>query len=298
MHTSKKTADSSAVSTEPAPLVHKTKRRVLTPSVMAPFLAAAVQDVTPPAPQVSVTPTVPSSGTASATAPLTGVQSIATGAVPVVTSPTTASSPVVAAPAGASTLPGVVSPPPDGDIPSVPAGFVVPNYRDFLGFRPSSRELGAASAVIADLQRFSDYPTVLGSAAPPAAAIAAALTLGTEWRAMRDTTESWDEYAKAQDAMAWKNALTLLDELKPLFLNAVAKNATLAQQYLGLAQMFDAQRAPARQAAVTKKRNAKAKADTAAPAAQAAAAAAPSAVPVATAAAAPATAGKTITVGA
>ena len=292
MHTTKKTV----TSTEPAPIAIKTTRRKLTPSVMTPYLAAVAQDVTSPAPQVSVTPTVSSNGTASATATPTPAQSIATGAVPVVTSPTTASSPVVAAPVGASTLPGVVSSPPAADIPSVPAGFVAPNYRDFLGFHPSSRELGAASMAITDLQRFSDYLTVLGSAAPPAAAIAAALTLGTEWRAMRDSTESWDQYARAQDAMAWKNALTLVDELKPLFLNAVAKNATLASQYPGLTQMFDAQKAPAKQAVATRKRNAKAKADTAATAAQAAAAAAPAAVPAATTAAAPAAATKTVTV--
>jgi hypothetical protein len=180
----------------------------------------------------------------------------------------------------------------------VPAGFVPPDYRDFLGFRPTSRELGAAGAAIADLQRFSDYLTVLGSAAPPAASIAAALSLGTEWRAMRDTTESWDEYARAQDAMAWKNALTLLDELKPLFLNAVAKSAVLASQYPGLTQLFDAQRAPAKQAVATRKRNAKARADTAATAAQAAGTAVVQAAPAAAAEAAPTSPTKPATVSA
>jgi hypothetical protein len=64
--------------------------------------------------------------------------------------------------------------------------------------------------------------------------------------------------SKAQDGTACKNALTLVDELKPLFLNAVAKNAALAQQYLGLAQRFDAQNAPAKQAVATRKKSAKA----------------------------------------
>ena len=127
MSTTKKPADSPVVSTDPAPVVRKKKRSVVTPSVVTPFLAAVAQDVTSPAPMVSVTPTVSSTGTASATAPLTTVQSIATGTVPVVTSPTTASSPVVAAPAGTSTLADVVNPPPEQDIPSPPAGFVAPD---------------------------------------------------------------------------------------------------------------------------------------------------------------------------
>ena len=56
-----------------------------------------------------------------------------------------------------------------------------------------------------------------------------------------------------------------------MFLGAVAKDPALAQQYPGLMQMFDAPKAVAKQAVATRKKNAKAKADTAASAAQAAA---------------------------
>jgi hypothetical protein len=296
MHATKKPVYDPSTSLEPAPTAIPARRRRPVPSVMAPVLAAAAQDVTSPTPPVSTNPAVPSNGAASAAATPTPTQPLPIGVVPVVSSPTPLPLPVVGSPVGTSALPGVVSPPPDDDIPSVPTDFVPPNYHDFLGFHPSSRELDAAAQAIVDLQRFSDYVTVLGSAAPPAAALAAALTLGTEWRSMRNATQAWDEYARAQDAKAWKNALTLVDELKPLFLNAVVKNARLASQYPGLTQMFDAQKASARQGIATRKKNAKAKADAAAPAAQAAGTAAQSADAAVTTAAASTTTGKTITV--
>ena len=66
MHTTKKTTPVSSNPTEPAPVAPKKKRHVLTPSVVTSYLAAVAQDVTSPTPMVSVTPTVPSTGTASA----------------------------------------------------------------------------------------------------------------------------------------------------------------------------------------------------------------------------------------
>ena len=65
--------------------------------------------------------------------------------------------------------------------------------------------------------------------------------------------------------------MLLLDQLKPLFLIAVAKDPALATQYAGLAQMFDAPKAVAKQAVATRKKNAKTKAVAATAAAQAAA---------------------------
>ena len=177
-----------------------------------------------------------------------------------------------------------------------PWGSWLPAGATSSGYRPTSREIAAATTAIADLGSFDDYVAVLGSAVPTAASIASALQLGVSWRGMRDSTATWDVYAKAQDGMAWKNALTLLDELKPVFLGAVAKNASLATKYPGLMQMFDAPKALAKLGVATRKKNAKAKADTAASAAQAAGAAVTPAVPAATTAAAPAAATKTVTV--
>ena len=165
-----------------------------------------------------------------------------------------------------------MNPPPEQDIPSPPAGFMAPDPRDFLGYRPRSREIAAASTVVADLGSADDWVATFGSTVPSAATLATALSLGLEWGEMRSATAAWDVYAKAEYSMAWKSALLLLDQLKPVFLGAVAKDPALAQQYPGLMQMFDAPKAVAKQAVATRKKNAKAKADTAAPAAQAAAA--------------------------
>ncbi len=290
MHTTKKSTPVSTNPTEPAPVVRKKKRCVLTPSVMTPYLAAVAQDVTSPTPMVSVTPTVPSSGTASRAATPTPSQSIATGTLPVVTSPTTGTSPVTLTapvPVAVAAPPNAVSPPPDVDIPSPPVGFMAPSWRDFLGYRPSSREIAAASTVVANLGSADNWVATFGSAVPSAASLATALSLGLEWGEMRSATAAWDVYAKAEYSMAWKSALLLLDQLKPVFFGAIAKDPALASQYPGLMQMFDAPKAVAKQAVATKKKNAKAKAVAAAPAAQAAAAAAPAA-----------TAGKTVTVNA
>ena len=246
---------------------------------------------------ISVTSTVPGAGTASATATPTPAQSIATGTVPVVSSPTTDTSPVkltAPVPVAVAAPPNAMSPPPDVVIPSPPVGFMAPSWRDFLGYRPTSREIAAATTAIADLGNFDDYVAVLGSAVPTAASIASALQLGVSWRGMRDSTATWDVYAKAQDSMAWKNALTLLDELKPVFLGAVAKNPALATKYAGLMQMFDAPKVVAEQATATKKKNAKAKA---VPPLRRKRQRRPAAVP-ATTAEAPATTGKTVTVNA
>jgi len=191
--------------------------------------------------------------------------------------------PAIAAPS----LPNVVNPPPDEDIPSPPAGFVAPSPHDFLGHRPTSREIAAATTVIGNLASDSDYVATFGTTVPSAAAIASALQLGIEWLGMRDSTEAWDAYVKAQYGMAWKNALMLLDQLKPVFLGAIERNATLASKYQGLTEMFDAAKVVA-----TRSKNAKAKAAATTAAAAAPVVQAAVAVPVAT----PAAATETVTV--
>jgi hypothetical protein len=59
---------------------------------------------------------------------------------------------------------------------------------------------------------------------------------------------------------AWKAAQTLLEELKPAFLGALAKNPALASQYQGLTGVLDAPKVSASKATATKKKNAQAKA--------------------------------------
>jgi len=294
------TTKQSTQSASTAPAAPVLKQRQRTPSVMTPLFAAIAQDVTAPQPQVSATPTVSSASTASATAP-PQAPSIATGAVPVVTTATTATSTATAAPVAAPAAPNLVNPPPDADIPVRPAGFTPPDPHEFMGYHPTAKEAGAATSVIRDLATNDDYVATFGSAVPSPATLSTALQLGVEWLAMHEATESWDVYARAQNNLAWKGALMLLDQLKPTFLNALAANPALALKYPGLTQMFDAAKLVAKKSVATRTRNAKAKAAaataaTAAASAAQAAPAAPAAVPTVSTAAAPAAAARTVTV--
>jgi len=191
-----------------------------------------------------------------------------------------------------STMPALTSadtPAPSGLAPSVPADFVAPDMREFSGYRATRSELLVASAVVTDLGKFTSYAVTLGILAPPSASIASAVTLGLEWRAQRTSAEAWAGYTKVQDAIAWKGALVLLDELRPLFQAAVSKDATLATAYPGLTKLFNATNVMTKHAVAAKKRNARA-------AAAAAKAAAAEALATAQAAAVPTAAPKVITV--
>jgi hypothetical protein len=286
------TTKQSTKSASTAPAAPVLKQRQRTPSVMTPLFAAIAQDVTTPKPQVSATPTV-ATAAASATAPQAATQPIPTtsGAVPVVTTSDTTAGvvPVVAIPPPA---PNVVGPPPSVISPTPPAGFVMPGADEYSGYHPSSKELAAASTVVADLLTpGNDYAQDFGSRAPSVASVAKALQVALAWRDLRGSADAWDRYVRAEDGLAWKAAMLLLDQLKPIFLIAVAQDPELATQYAGLAQMFGAPKLVAQKSSATKKQNAKTRAVADAAAAQAAAVS--SAVAAATA---PATPAKTVTV--
>ena len=152
-----------------------------------------------------------------------------------------------------------VQPPPSTSLPPLPKGFVAPSKRDFVGYRPSERELSAATSAVADLGSFTSYRDVLGAAAPDPDALAKTLELALQWRAIREQTAAWEAYVQAQDAIAWKAALLELDRLKPFFLRAAA-TTTLGERYPGLMELLYAPKRSAKQAAVTRKRRAAEKA--------------------------------------
>jgi hypothetical protein len=184
-------------------------------------------------------------------------------------------------------------------VPTPPAGQPPPNPRDYLGFHPTSREVSASAVAIANLAKGDAFNAALGSLAPPAATLAAALETAIEWRAMRASSEAWDAYVRGQDGLAWKQALTIVDEVKPVFQIAVAKNPALASQYPGLVQLFEAPRLDSKQATATKKKNAKTKAAAALSSAHAAGeAAAATTAPEPAPAAPTATPMKTVTISA
>jgi trimeric autotransporter adhesin len=245
-----------------------------------PITSSAVQPSTAPTPattsvatrkrtttaRASPTAAVPA---AAVTLPVIKIP-VANGGTPATTTATSTTTVALPAPALAS----VPDTPPSQTAPTVPNGFSAPDMREFMGFRPNRTELSAMPAAINDLGNFVDYAALLGIGAPAATSVSGAITLGVQWRAQRGLAEAWDTYAKTQDAIAWKAALTLLEELKPLFLGAVVKKPELATTYPGLAQIFNAGKATSKQAEVTRKKNAKAAAVAAAATATAAQAAA------------------------
>jgi hypothetical protein len=175
-------------------------------------------------------------------------------------------------PSAASTMVGAA---PTVNAPAVPAGFVPPApKRGRRGYMPNQSELEALPGLVADLGNFANYATVLGSSAPEASAVQGAVSAGIEWRNARTLAEAWDGYVRAKDALAWKAAGTLLDELKPLFVHAAVKDVTLPAKYPALAAFVTVAKEQAEEAVVTRKKNAQTKAAAASAAATAAAAAA------------------------
>ena len=166
-------------------------------------------------------------------------------------------------PSTTTTIGGLVKPPPNVNVPTVPAGFVPSNTKDYRGFRPKSSELAVVPDVVVELGGFSNYQTVFGLTAPPVEDIAQALDASSQWTAVLADSTDWDEHVKSQEGMAWKDTLTLVDRLKAPFALASAHDPTLLSRYPALARLLGAAKVIAKRGAATKKRNATLKARTA-----------------------------------
>jgi hypothetical protein len=171
-------------------------------------------------------------------------------------SPTTTTDTAAAQAIAPTPVPAVLGPPAGLITPSPRVGYVPPPVSEIAGFRPSAHVLAAAPTAMANLTSFVDYTALLGSAAPPAASVASAISVALAWRTERAPAQAWDRYVRAQYGLACKAALTLLDELKPLFLAAAAKDPSLALKYQGLAEIFEAPKVAANKSVATKKRKA------------------------------------------
>jgi hypothetical protein len=221
-------------------------------------------------------------------------------ASPTPTAPVAAGSAPAAATASTTATPSVVVDPSTITAPTVPAGFAPTPLRRFAGVYPNRYELQAAPGAANDLDRFADYPEVLGNAAVPAGTVSESLRRAIAWHTLRMAAELWVAWVKTEDALAWQEADANVEEVRPLFTFAASKNPALAKEYPSLAQYLDGQQQVAKEAKATKVKNAKAKAAEAKsangePAAASAATGATSAQQQAgTAAAVPAT--KTVTV--
>jgi hypothetical protein len=238
----------------------RTKNRTESSKAPSPAKKRAVGPKKPPSLIATTTPKVivPVAPEGTTGLPKTGIVST-TLSTPLPASPL-ATPPVAAAPAPTFISLDVAAGPPDVSIPPVPGGFEKSSMRPYHGSYPRTAELAAMPMVLADLSNFTDYATVLGSAAPDPTTLMSDLTVGLAWRSTRNASEAWTEYVKVADAMAWQAVTPALDALKPAFALALAKDPTLASKYRGLAALFSARKATAQAAVTTKQKKAKAKA--------------------------------------
>jgi hypothetical protein len=180
------------------------------------------------------------------------------------------------------------------------------NPLDLRGFRALASQVAAVPDAVDELENFANYTGVFGITAPDVGQLTRRINVAYEWTMLLSQTAAWYKYAKSQQGMAWKDAVLLLDALKPPFDLATAANPALLSQYPALARLLGAKAVVAKRAASSRKRNQAAAqtanartgaAASATPAPAPATAATPQPAPVsATAAAAPATAARVVTV--
>jgi len=186
---------------------------------------------------------------------------------------------------GASTATFPVSAPPQAVIPPVPAGFVPVNPLDLRGFRMMASQVAAVPDAITELQSFANYVGVFGITAPDPAQLTQRVNVAYQWTMLLSQTAAWYKYAKSQQGMAWKDAILLLDALKPPFDLAATANPAMLSQYPSIARLLGSKSAVAKRAASTRKKNKAAAQAAPAPAQQAAGEGAAMASPPAPAAA-------------
>jgi hypothetical protein len=170
--------------------------------------------------------------------------------------------------------PDVADEPPTLTLPPVPGDFSPVAMSSFRGHYPNKLELSAMPKAMGDLGRFVNYAALLGGAAPAASAVVATVDRALDWREIRDSMEAFSAYVKAEDGIAWKSAMNMLDEVRPLFAFAASKDPSLITAYPWLAQLLAASKAPALKAVASRMKKAKSDAATAAATATAVAVAA------------------------
>jgi hypothetical protein len=158
---------------------------------------------------------------------------------------------------GASTTPGGFVPPPPAPDPSFvpPTGFVPDNTMDFRGVLPRTSELVAMPMAVADLVKFTDYLQVMGSRVPPLAQMQEAFTVTNQWSSARTAADAWDQYARAQEGVAWSRLRPLMASIAPAFAVAVSADPAFAAKYPGLTTLLCAKMIIAHKGASTKKAN-------------------------------------------
>ena len=166
----------------------------------------------------------------------------------------------------AGSLATFLTPPPAGaSIPPVPSSFVPENGTNFRGVAPKKAELIALPLAVADLQKFTNYASVVGSTAPPYEEILATFGVTNQWSSMRTAASAWDIYSQVQEGICWTAMRPSMESLKSAFELAVSRDPSLLTRFAGLSSLLGAKASIAKRAAATKRLNKKAVAEGKAP---------------------------------
>ncbi len=160
-----------------------------------------------------------------------------------------------------STAAGVaMNAPPDITIPAPPTGFVPVSLVDYRGSHPKAGQIAAVPNAVAELNaNAASYTQTFGPAVPPAPQLAGKLTNASQWTAMRVAIEAFLIYVKSNEAVAWKSALTDLEELNAIFQVIEKQNPVLLNGFPEVEKLLGVDKAVGQRAAATRARKAKAK---------------------------------------
>jgi hypothetical protein len=189
--------------------------------------------------------TIPVHSTKTPTSTPKGVPIVPTS-IPIVTTPsapTTSSSSVVL-----STTPPVVS------LPPIPAGFTPVNLVDYRGYHPRVGQVAALPDAVAELSSSSTYAATFGPAAPAEGTFVTCLEDAASWSSLHGAIEAFLVYVKSQEAVAWKAALTQIDQAKAVYDVTIARNPSVPTQFPALTRLLEVTNAIGRKSAASRQR--------------------------------------------
>lgn len=123
---------------------------------------------------------------------------------------------------------GAVAAPATG-APRPPKGFKAPSGRS--GVHPTVQQERDALDVAREVSTSKKYAADFTKRAPPAADLAAELTVAKAWSDELDAAEAWLAYVRAQRDVAWGQALATAKKLKLELDVAVAHDPSVATRY-------------------------------------------------------------------
>jgi len=135
------------------------------------------------------------------------------------------------------------------------------NLLDYRGAHPKAGQIAAVPSATAELNaNAASYTETFGPAVPSAGQLAGKLTNASQWTAMRVAIEVFMLYVKSNEAVAWKSALTDLEELNAIFQVIAKQNPVLIDGFPELEKLLDVDKVVGQRAAATRAREAKTKA--------------------------------------